>query len=951
MSMDYVRSSTMAGNNIYRLLKATLRGSVRRSNADGTSAVPYFPSLATKTLTIVIDGFTYNVTFSASDIVTAISDINAQIYARGIAFDSDGTISIRTLTDGGLGSVEITGGNSAPILGFDLNLGRRVISVGGDIPSSPEGRVGNPFGTVFPGKGDEFKASVFQGPLAAIASNVDVLHADLAKQDAELQVVPGTPYTSSVSGIGSFIYLGVNKVYNGYDAVGNKLTKFSTAQDLAGYFVLLDATTRRMLPNYVVEVVVGSGGSSTVPASLLDAGNQTTDTGKNALGVNLLKWSGTTIDGITDGRVIKCTGIGTAAAIGDIVNITGATNVYPWSNNGKRWVVDTIGIGANYVGVRPASKSELAMLNSDNGQLQTSLNGQGGGGYGSASLYSGPFVSNVSLIIQPALSSTNVEVWAVQPISNREKRQTVTKWSQLFTPYAFMNPVSGATYPHLASKKYDNADTADLLQLQNEAGSSLLRVASTGFIYTSGALYMSAAGMAYMYGATGISLTGTTGGVTLNALAGPISLYGSGGGATLSASTAAQVTGGVNANLTATTGTATIKANAGVATLQGNTAANVIADTGGVSITATDASSVTFKTTNISRWAITSGGRLAAQIATPYIDGNAGLFLTRNATNIFLSSDSTGQIILDGTGTVPISLKNSGSTAWKLDTTGSLVNVGTGHLDLNYQKIAFVADGTLATDAATLNNISTKLANVGSKISGVSEPTVGGDAVTLTYLSAYSTTAQVKAFSDLTNYYTQSQVNDLTSLTNFYNKTTIDNTFNSYSTTLQVKAFSDLANYTTTSAMTSAISNGVTTANTHSDQSICGCLRFYKETVSGTGSLTQIAPYGFNSGTANNCWGIPVPYGAKIRVIRVTAFGNYSGNLTLTLEDLNGGGSILWSKTYTSAGSFLTVDDYVPSLAVSVSSTGYIFARMIDSISEPSKFLTFIDVAVFYSVA
>ena len=54
MAMDFFRRPALVGKaNVGRLAVGKVRGTVRRTDADGTSAVPYFPALsATQTLLV-----------------------------------------------------------------------------------------------------------------------------------------------------------------------------------------------------------------------------------------------------------------------------------------------------------------------------------------------------------------------------------------------------------------------------------------------------------------------------------------------------------------------------------------------------------------------------------------------------------------------------------------------------------------------------------------------------------------------------------------------------------------------------------------------------------------------------------------------------------------------------------------------------------------------------------
>jgi hypothetical protein len=445
------------------------------------------------------------VNFGADGYSDAIAAINAALGVNGSAFDTDGTISIQTSTNGGGGYVEILSGTAASILGFNLNTGRRMLSVGGDLPSAPEGRINNPFGTKFPGRGDDFKVGILQRPLAALAANTDVLYSDVSKQNAVLQSLGTLSVVNS--GAAAHVWVPSTKIYNGYDSNGNKLSVSSTVLDLSAYFVLLDPTTRRRLPNYVSAVLMGNTDTNAGGTAV-----NVSDTGKSALGANIIK-SSVAITGISEGRVIQATGAGSVAAVGDVVGIASATNTTPWNNNGIRWIVDGV-IATDYISVRPASKAELSALgqSSPQGQLQTALNDSATGSFGTMTIYTGPFVSGVSLVISPTLpNATQVEVWAFQPLSTRDSRQTPTVVPGLATPLVFGNQSASASYAHLAARRYSGGDTADLLSLQDQTGAYLLKVTSDGNLTSAGAVSIGTAASTLTLSPTGKLLLDSAG--------------------------------------------------------------------------------------------------------------------------------------------------------------------------------------------------------------------------------------------------------------------------------------------------------------------------------------------------------------------------------------------------------------------------------------------------------
>lgn len=401
-TMDYFRRPNLAGNNITRTLRATVRGNLRRSDADGSSTVPYFPTaVAGLTLLISVDGaaattVTLTDTNAAgTGIATAIADINTALGAGGDASDADGTISIRS-TNGVDGTIEVTGGTAAAALGFDVSLGR-IRAVIGQIPSTPESRLGDWYGTSFPSRNEGLTAESVNRGLARLAANSDVLHSEHMRGD----VLPRKTTYSFLSGDRQRLTLPTTtRIFTGKGFLSNASTK----EELARYFFLLDQATGLPPASRVVAVVRGS------PAVTLPVANATTWIGGsaagNVLGQDLTKVTAA-IAFIKNGRVIGCTGanfISVGKVLpGDYVEISGATNTTPWSNNGNRWIVEEV-ISNDTIAVRPMSNSELTQLGITTTEEQPIIELNGGTtGLGTCTVRNGTFCNDAQVIVDPPI--------------------------------------------------------------------------------------------------------------------------------------------------------------------------------------------------------------------------------------------------------------------------------------------------------------------------------------------------------------------------------------------------------------------------------------------------------------------------------------------------------------------------------------------------------------------
>lgn len=444
--MRYFRRPELSGNNITKDPFGTIRGSIRRTNADGFSAQPYFPDLNIgDTLDITVTDSTgsptsVTATFTAIDISTVLSDISSALVGGGsfgTVGDDDGTISLKTAFIGGDQYIKVTGGTGALALGFDVTEGA-IVGKGGDIVSSPEGKRANSFGTAFTGRGDNLTAESVQRGMARLSSNMDVLFADIAKRNPFLRQITGT----TVSTDGTFINLpastrvftgGVNPLSTNN---GSNLSANSTERDLSPYFLLIDETTGLPSRHRVVSVTRGNpvGSPPYANATAWSGGGST----GNILGVDVTKHT-SLISNIKNGRIVELTTpVGVDIVAGDFIEITGATNLSPSSNNGYRWVIERV-IDTSTLEVRPMSIAELQQIGStiDEYQPIVELNPEKDPveSYGTINIKNGNYANGVSLKISPGIPASsgtvlltgtyNIQVWACSEDNGRESRSWI----------------------------------------------------------------------------------------------------------------------------------------------------------------------------------------------------------------------------------------------------------------------------------------------------------------------------------------------------------------------------------------------------------------------------------------------------------------------------------------------------------------------------------------------
>lgn len=444
MAMDFFRRPALVGKGpLGRLTSGRVRGSVRRSDPDGTSAVPYFPLVSIgQQLTFVTQGGSGTATLTGVSLTQVIADIQSALGANAKAEIDDGSIAIETGITGSAGFIRITGGNASSGLGFETYGGTRVIeSRGSDIASAPEARVGNPFGAAFMEKIENLTTESVSRGMGRMAANADVLWSDHVKNDFKSKQV-----SFSVGTAGAYITpTAAQRLLTGTSTVGG-LTRNSLKTDLIGHYQLVDPVTGLAAPSQVVAVVRGTPVGDPPYA---DAPSWSDSTGKSVLGLDLAKVTAATIVAITEGRYIQCSGVTfvtTGVLAGDYLEIASATNLTPFSNIGYRWVIEQV-LSESVVAVRPMSSSELTSVSTSVVDVQplVELNDTKGSleVFGTCTIRTGPSQHNVNLVVRPPIpTNSTYQLRASVPSSIRDNEGIEDQFSQqaafkeLASPYA-----------------------------------------------------------------------------------------------------------------------------------------------------------------------------------------------------------------------------------------------------------------------------------------------------------------------------------------------------------------------------------------------------------------------------------------------------------------------------------------------------------------------------------
>jgi hypothetical protein len=416
MTMDFARRPALAGNNLKRTQFATIRGRIRRWDPDGTSIVPYFPDSVGSLEVSVDDAPPTTVYITDTSLTKIIEAFNAALNPGARAYDDGGCVALQSRAKGGRGSIAVIGGSSSLALGFDVSL-RPVRAVGGEVESGPEARMANPFGVALPSDAESLKTTTIARALGRLSGNVDVLYSEHARQAARITKVGLVAAQTQLGGGYAIISPpGGPSIYTGFGV----LDRYTSPEELAAFFLLIDPVTQRVAQSRVVAVVSGTVAGAPPYAdvtSVLDVGN--------VLGTNPRRLGPVTIEDIREGRIVQASGAFASAQVGDIAEITGddaTINADPWDNRGMRWVVEAV--SADQVALRPMSMGELELFGVSVKDAQpvvelngTKLNTQN---FGQVTLYTGSFFQGPNLVISPPMpSGATYEVWAAVPKSFR----------------------------------------------------------------------------------------------------------------------------------------------------------------------------------------------------------------------------------------------------------------------------------------------------------------------------------------------------------------------------------------------------------------------------------------------------------------------------------------------------------------------------------------------------
>lgn len=181
----------LGNTKISRVLNPTIRGNVRRSNADGGHAAPYITGLTGKSLTVNVTPVgNLTINFSSDDMASAITLINAASSANLKASDDDGYLRLTNLNSGNKNTLSIVSGTAVPLFGFVIGEPGS-ISYAGELATSSSGRSANqaqnnPQGTVMIAADEDLTSDVMNREGFGLATRYERLMKEL---DIEVPVI------------------------------------------------------------------------------------------------------------------------------------------------------------------------------------------------------------------------------------------------------------------------------------------------------------------------------------------------------------------------------------------------------------------------------------------------------------------------------------------------------------------------------------------------------------------------------------------------------------------------------------------------------------------------------------------------------------------------------------------------------------------------------------------
>ena len=220
MSKDqaYSLEQIVGDTSLPRISHPTLRGTVRRSDADALSpTAPYWPGLSGKYLTLQYTKANLatdqiNVAFTDDSLVETVAAINASapgVAGDILATDVGGYLEIITNHSGSPHTLavlaySVPANDAAPILGFPVQPFPGSMSYAGDLVTSPPAPTqGNAPGTGLLARGEDLSSESINRAIFSVASRLEALIRNLGRETVTVTRI-GPCATEYRAGVGTF---------------------------------------------------------------------------------------------------------------------------------------------------------------------------------------------------------------------------------------------------------------------------------------------------------------------------------------------------------------------------------------------------------------------------------------------------------------------------------------------------------------------------------------------------------------------------------------------------------------------------------------------------------------------------------------------------------------------------------------------------------------------------
>lgn len=379
MSADDARFERAAvqGNVDFPVLtRPVIRGSVRRSDPDGSHAQPFFSGLTGTSLVVEVGGFTsppapITINFASDNYAAAVTAVNAAAPLHIQFVESDGFFTIQSIHSGESSFIRINSGTAALILGLAVDPAPGSYSQAGDVAATPgiKGQ-SSPQTTGLLGHDENLNTKSINRAISSATLGLSRKLWDLDKPIvvyktfAAAQYNPGGVLASQILKITDSAAdterLSVDALAASFAAFGDLSQAIAVQTNAASpqaYFLSDSAGTLLKISSAAYSPYPAGVVSGTIPWGAPDGSSYELDT--TAAFISPKGGSSATAITSIDGGVVYCSGatfVTWQAQVGDQVLISGATNLTPFSHNGV-FVITQV-IDETHLALRPLGANE-----------------------------------------------------------------------------------------------------------------------------------------------------------------------------------------------------------------------------------------------------------------------------------------------------------------------------------------------------------------------------------------------------------------------------------------------------------------------------------------------------------------------------------------------------------------------------------------------------------------